>query len=181
MKIACLVADCSKESDSKGLCKSHYDKQNYIIKRDKILAQTKAYAAANKDSIRAYQKEWRSNNKKKISSKNKRNYLARKDHYDNYRAEWRIKNRLKWNGYRSTRRMREKENGIFFITAKEYRKLERDSCFYCGSYENPTIDHVVPIVRGGKHSIGNIVVACKSCNSQKNAKTITEWRKLRCA
>jgi 5-methylcytosine-specific restriction endonuclease McrA len=180
MKI-CPVEGCHKAIHTANFCTSHYDKQRYLLNRDKLLVQSKAYAEANKDFVKAYQKEWRSNNKKRIYENSKRNYSARKEHYDNYRAEWRKKNKLKWNGYRSTRRIREKENGIFLITAKEYRKLERDSCFYCGSYEQPTIDHVVPIVRGGKHSIGNIVVACKSCNSQKSKKTIMEWRKLHCA
>jgi 5-methylcytosine-specific restriction endonuclease McrA len=38
---------------------------------------------------------------------------------------------------------------------------------------------VIPIARGGKHSIGNLVVACKPCNSQKNKRTIQEWRQLK--
>lgn len=179
--IVCIVEDCTNPVNAKKMCKAHYDKQRYSVKKDKLLLQSKQWADNNRDRVRANGKRWRDNNKERIAIKSKHNYSSNKEHYDNYRAKWREENRLKWNAYRSTRRIREKQNGIFLITPKEYRRLEQSPCFYCGSYENPTIDHVVPIVRGGKHSIGNIVVACKSCNSQKNRKTITEWRKLQCA
>ena len=41
-------------------------------------------------------------------------------------------------------------------------------CAYCGSEENITIDHVVPISAKGGHTMGNVVPACLSCNSAKN-------------
>lgn len=178
MKIACSIEECDKDSHTASMCKYHYDRKRYAENKERLSAQKKVYVEANKEKVKAYQKKWRQNNKQRLLEKDRRNYIERKEHYDNYRVEWRAKNRLKWNGYRSARRIREKENGIFFITQKEYRKLERDPCFYCGSFDNPTLDHVIPVVRGGKHSIGNLVVACKSCNSRKSKKTIMEWRKL---
>lgn len=53
----------------------------------------------------------------------------------------------------------------------------RHCCAYCGSAGDLTMDHVVPLVRGGRHSIGNVVPACRSCNSSKNGRFIVEWRK----
>ena len=38
-----------------------------------------------------------------------------------------------------------------------------------------TIDHVIPSSRGGKSSFENCVAACKSCNSEKNDRTPSEW------
>ena len=49
------------------------------------------------------------------------------------------------------------------------------SCAYCGSKHNLTMDHVVPVARGGLTEYYNIVPACKSCNSSKNAKDVIEW------
>ena len=77
------------------------------------------------------------------------------------------------------RRARLKANGIFFITKKETNRLLASNCFYCGSSERITIDHVIAIARGGTDGIGNLVPACKSCNSQKRDLTIMEWRKKR--
>jgi len=47
-------------------------------------------------------------------------------------------------------------------------------CVYCGK-PGKTLDHIVPLVRGGKHSVDNVVPACKSCNSKKRTRTPTEW------
>lgn len=54
--------------------------------------------------------------------------------------------------------------------------LYRDSyiCQYCSCGENLTIDHVLPISRGGKWTWENLVAACAKCNSKKGQKTIEE-------
>lgn len=50
-------------------------------------------------------------------------------------------------------------------------------CQYCnwtGSLLNLTMDHLIPLARGGKTSWENIVTACKACNLRKGARTIEE-------
>jgi 5-methylcytosine-specific restriction endonuclease McrA len=49
-------------------------------------------------------------------------------------------------------------------------------CEYCGSRDNLTMDHVIPLCRGGAHDILNIVPACHSCNSKKGSKLLSEWK-----
>lgn len=42
------------------------------------------------------------------------------------------------------------------------------NCIYCGTdCVNPTIDHVVPLSKGGDHTLENVVPACSLCNTQK--------------
>jgi 5-methylcytosine-specific restriction endonuclease McrA len=54
--------------------------------------------------------------------------------------------------------------------------IENNTCPACGvpfSQELKfTIDHVKPLSRGGKHSIENIQLLCKSCNCKKHTKEI---------
>ena len=55
-----------------------------------------------------------------------------------------------------------KRNGIF--ERDEYR------CVYCGEQfpaDELTLDHVQPRVRGGDRSEGNLVTACRACNTLK--------------
>jgi len=50
-------------------------------------------------------------------------------------------------------------------------------CQYCQKipeYSNLTLDHVLPLARGGKTTWDNIVTACKNCNIKKGARTIEE-------
>ena len=74
------------------------------------------------------------------------------------------------------RNARRKANGVFAISKKELVRLSQGPCFYCGSLDRITVDHVVAIARGGTDSIGNLVPACKTCNSSKRDLTIIEWR-----
>ena len=46
-------------------------------------------------------------------------------------------------------------------------KRDGGKCVYCESKMDLTLDHVVPKSRGGKTTWGNLVTACKRCNSKK--------------
>lgn len=49
-------------------------------------------------------------------------------------------------------------------------------CQYCGAQKELTIDHVVPVSRGGKSIFENCVTACKHCNNKKSDKLPSEAR-----
>jgi 5-methylcytosine-specific restriction endonuclease McrA len=51
---------------------------------------------------------------------------------------------------------------------------DRYICSYCGSNKNLTIDHIIPISRGGKSTFENCITACKSCNNKKGDRTPSE-------
>jgi len=58
------------------------------------------------------------------------------------------------------------------------RKLAAGRCHYCGKpfpRETLTMDHLVPIIRGGKSVRANCVVACKDCNNKKKYLLPVEW------
>jgi 5-methylcytosine-specific restriction endonuclease McrA len=58
------------------------------------------------------------------------------------------------------------------------RRLAKGLCHYCGRPVAPaelTMDHIVPIARGGRSTKGNVVPACKACNNQKNLPLPMEW------
>ena len=57
-------------------------------------------------------------------------------------------------------------------------KLNQGICYYCGRKFKPselTMDHIVPIIRGGKSVKSNVVVACKECNNKKKHMLPLEW------
>jgi hypothetical protein len=52
-------------------------------------------------------------------------------------------------------------------------------CWYCNcllTKKTLTVDHVIPVSRGGVDRPRNLVAACKWCNTSKSNKTIPEWR-----
>lgn len=64
-----------------------------------------------------------------------------------------------------------------YIRHREY-VYSRDGyqCIYCGARENLSLDHIIPLTRGGGNEPGNLATACGSCNSSKGNKTPEEWR-----
>ena len=58
------------------------------------------------------------------------------------------------------------------------RKLSTGVCDYCGMKFNPadlTMDHIVPLIRGGRSTKNNIAVCCKECNNKKKHMLPMEW------
>ena len=69
--------------------------------------------------------------------------------------------------------------------ARELRKsswwdqqISQRSCYYCKNKfkkSEITMDHKVPIIRGGKSQKSNVVPCCKLCNSEKGYMTDVEF------
>lgn len=58
------------------------------------------------------------------------------------------------------------------------RKCNSGKCYYCGMEVLPgdlTMDHIVPIIRGGRSTKDNVVPACKKCNDRKKHLLPVEW------
>jgi len=57
-------------------------------------------------------------------------------------------------------------------------KTASGQCYYCGEIFKPselTMDHKIPLSRGGFSEKMNIVPACKECNNKKKYMLPTEW------
>jgi 5-methylcytosine-specific restriction endonuclease McrA len=58
------------------------------------------------------------------------------------------------------------------------RKLARGLCHYCGrgfAQGDLTLDHLVPLARGGRSTRSNCVPCCKECNTKKQSLLPLEW------
>ena len=121
----------------------------YEANRDKVIADSRAYGKANPDKQNARNRAWAKANPEKIAEKSQR------------------------------RRARKKANGVYQITNKDMRRIYGSPCAACGATGDMTADHVIPINRGGHHSIGNLQPLCGACNSSKHDRLMVEWMATR--
>ena len=71
---------------------------------------------------------------------------------------------------------------VEFDLPKDFIKIliekQNHHCIYCARDNvQLTVEHMLPLSRGGKHCFSNIVLACTTCNFSKNNKTLEEWLK----
>jgi len=63
-------------------------------------------------------------------------------------------------------------------TAWWKRRVASGICHYCRRAVGPralTLDHIVPLVKGGRSIKANVVPACKACNTEKQSLLPWEW------
>lgn len=92
------------------------------------------------------------------------------------RAQWLSRNLDFHRNKEQRRRARKRNAKTFRVTRKDTARLLNGPCFYCGSKGEITLDHIIPLIKGGDHSVGNLVGACKACNSHKQGRFVTQWR-----
>jgi len=147
--------------------------------RARTLANNKRRADANRQYERERSRQWHAANRDRaIKSKRARYWAdpeaARAASLATYYAD----KSTVINRNRATR-VRAYGNDVYQVTVRDIRRLFArcdNQCVECGSQERLGVDHLIPVARGGRHSIGNLTVLCRACNSSKKDKTLTEWR-----
>lgn len=123
------------------------------------------YRAANAQRLQEWQADYRARNRQALAEKTKREYA---------------KNPLPWKNARDRRRARIRSAAeTRTVSTRDWQRMllaYSHRCAYCGIPGDLTMDHVIPISRGGRHAIGNLVPACLTCNLMKNALLLVEWK-----
>lgn len=95
---------------------------------------------------------------------------------------WRIRNWERELARQLTRRAAIKEatdeERALIETWFQWKRLPSVTCHWCCQSFDPKkchADHVVPLSRGGKHQLSNLVIACATCNLRKNAQMPDVW------
>lgn len=90
--------------------------------------------------------------------------------YERHRDRYYVHNRK--------RRARLQEAETLEISEKDLRRIMSQPCAHCGE-PSEHLDHVIPLARGGRHSVGNLQGLCGACNSGKRDRLEIEVRKRR--
>tara|TARA_R110000787_G_scaffold45145_2_gene110125 strand:+ start:141 stop:704 length:564 start_codon:yes stop_codon:yes gene_type:complete len=143
--------------DCVSVCKAAY----YAANKEKLKARSASYEAANKDRHNATNARWYAVNKN-------RKYLTN--------AAWAKANPEKTKLWEMRRRARKADNGENLVTQGEIAAIIAQPCMACDSPAPSTLEHLIPVNRGGAHTIGNLAPLCQSCNSSKHDLLWIEWK-----
>lgn len=143
-----------------------YRKRHYQENKEKVSEYGKRYYEENKDAVNARSRAWAKENRERVKAASSSWYRENIEHVRKYRRIHR-------------QSARAKELGVYVEDVDPEVVADRDGgkCGICGGdvpadavYPHPltgTIDHVVPLSKGGLHSYRNVQLAHFSCNSQK--------------
>lgn len=163
-------------------CAGAYNREWNRANPDRVNSAISAYRKRHPARVRLQKAEWRAANPEKVAA-HKRTDQER--HAPNYRARtarWREENpdRHRANN-RRRRALAAGAAGADYTTAEKIAArfaFYGGRCYYCGAIAT-SVDHRIPLVRGGSHWPANLVPACVPCNSCKNARTEHEFLELR--
>ncbi len=158
--------------------------------KEKRNAQSKAWRKKNKKHILKYQKEWRENNIVQIKNYSREHYSENTDILKAKSARWRKENpelfKIQGKRYRENnkdkihtknakRRALLKGAKVENIDRGKIYIREKGICGICGLFvplDEMTLDHIIPLIKGGEHSIKNVQIAHLICNSAKGDKIL---------
>ena len=160
-------------------------KQYYQKHKESKIRRVQKYYLEHKEKIKQYAREYA----REYYQKNKE---ARREYYQKNKEAQRERSRKFGKtklGKRTIKKYKQSEKGRLAdrnrqhlkrviknngtgITNQQWNEILRVynfQCAYCGIKGNMTIDHVVPLSKGGEHCIENAVPACIECNRAKSA------------
>ncbi len=125
--------------------------------------------------------------------KNKKPHIKSKNHKENAKRKYYRDKYSKWSLWKADclissfqRRHQKIKKPYNFITSRpEMAKLIEENlttCHYCSeklTEKNLSIDHKLPVSRGGDTNLENIAFCCKKCNSEKGSMTEKEFNELK--
>lgn len=149
----------------------------YYANREESLAKHREWYSQNRDKARAAMRAWQSQNRAKLTAYQRERYRndpavrqrvleSRKRHVARNPEKNRVSSLRYW--------ARKKQASGDFTTEEWIRLCDYygNRCLACGKQESISIDHIVPLSKGGSNDISNLQPLCLSCNSSKNARTI---------
>jgi 5-methylcytosine-specific restriction endonuclease McrA len=151
----------------------------YEKNRDKVNERARKWAQANPEKVREASRAWYKRNPAKHKAAVKRARLANRDGFNETRNR-----RMRTPKGRAERTERNQRR-IARMLGNDYETITlaawaaklaeyEGRCAYCGDAATER-DHVVPLVRGGSHTLDNLVPACGPCNRSKGDKLLSEW------
>jgi 5-methylcytosine-specific restriction endonuclease McrA len=195
----CQLGECGKKHYSKGYCRGHYDRMKKYgdplagrqspRSGEKTCATEGCGAPAPRRRLcaKCNSSQWRAENPERAREADRRNrrifYAANVERVAAENRAYRIAHPEKFQGYQKARAVAITSHPDYCpYTEQEWEALKRRydfRCAYCGEKtEALEQDHVVPVSRGGRHALANIVPACTPCNRSKHDHLLIEWTVL---
>ena len=176
-------------------CSSKQHKKYYERHKERIDERTKKYNEEHREELRESSRKYREIYREKEKERQRKYKDSHQDelkeqskkYRGTHKDEIKARNRKWWqspNGkfaaqQHSHRRRVQEHASSSDLTSKQWQRIlknQQNRCSICQKMFNahrvPTMDHIIPLSKGGTHDSSNVQALCQSCNSSKNAKIL---------
>lgn len=155
--------------------KRKVSREEYERNRQKRLEQVRRYRAENPDAVRERDRRYREKNAEKKAAYSARYQRDNAEQTNRKNRLWRAKNKRRAWAY-SWINKNAKRGGPIDAETREWIKSLTDGipCTYCGA-PFVTIDHIVPVAKGGTNARANLTPACQRCNVRKQHMSVEDF------
>jgi len=138
---------------------NEYRKEYRVKNKDRLLKRERNYREKNIEKIKSNHKKYNEKNKEELKIYRRKYYKTIKGISSKRNTEHKRRTKYKDGDVKTS------EINNLFATVK--------NCYWCNKQLCPKqthIDHYVPLSKGGKHTISNLVLTCSKCNLKKSSK-----------
>lgn len=143
-------------------CRNAYLKKWYAANPESKSEAQLRYQASNREKVAGWIKAYKARHPERLK--------AQRAAYKQ-RPEVKMRSRLRANLSRA--RVGGYGNGILEVTEFDFQRMldgQHGLCATCAQAKPLTIDHIVPVSKGGTNDLGNLQLLCRPCNTSKMTK-----------
>jgi 5-methylcytosine-specific restriction endonuclease McrA len=153
----------------------------YLLNGDEHRSHSAAWRAEHPEEVKEYQKVYHVTHKEELAVYEATYRITHQDEIRKRDAEYKKTHADRVQVYGAKRRAAKYGNTPIeeLLTSTEWLAILADAhghCHYCSKEAKLTLDHVIPLSKGGKHSKDNVVAACLHCNASKKDTMLDEWK-----
>jgi 5-methylcytosine-specific restriction endonuclease McrA len=138
--------------------------------REQNRIRRRRYRLRHKDRVANFNKDWINKNPEK---------------YSECHRQYRLRNKHKICARDMLRRALVKKSSVNLSKIMEWFQSVKSKpfsrCYYCDSVVSSKLihfDHIIPLSKGGPHSVDNLCVSCAFCNHSKKDKFVVAWIRM---
>lgn len=154
---------------------------------ESIAEKHHSYYLENRDRLTMNMRQRRELNPERIRKEKQEEYKKHRGRYLSNVQRWQSENKERVREYKRKSKLLRQAVQAIALSAQSLESIYREQrgrCYYCGVEMNNvakgpkmrTLEHILPIVRGGAHSLNNVAWVCLHCNTSKGAKTLEEYK-----
>lgn len=132
-----------------------------------------AYNQEHKDKQKLYFKKYQEENKEEARLRSANHYQKNRERILVQHSHWALAHRQNKAALHHKRKatILGLPPELNTLTASDIAEtLATNKCFYCAAIGKMTLDHFIPVARGGSNTRENVVASCPTCQSRKHTK-----------